>query len=105
MPTSNRQIVDLLGPDAEHLLSYKAKGVSADKLHLPGPDSVDPVPPLGARRPNVLRNSPSIVNHGRRAGTGYVSIRPVDQGIEHSAGASFAKNPLYFDGENIVRLA
>jgi fructose-bisphosphate aldolase, class I len=103
--TTNRQIIDLLGPDAPSLLTYKARGVSADRLHLPGPDFVDRLMAITDRPPNVLRNFQSILNHGRLAGTGYVSILPVDQGIEHSAGASFAKNPIYFDGENIVRLA
>jgi len=102
---STRHIIDLLAPDGESLLSYKAKGFPADKLHLPGPDFVDRVIALTDRPPNVLRNFQAILNHGRLAGTGYVSILPVDQGIEHSAGASFAKNPIYFDGENIVRLA
>jgi class I fructose-bisphosphate aldolase len=105
MATVNRQIIDVLGPDAEALLNYKAKGFPAQKLHLPGPDFVDRVVAVSDRPPNVLRNFQAILNHGRLAGTGYVSILPVDQGIEHSAGASFAKNPLYFDGENIVRLA
>ena len=105
MAITNRQIIDLLGPDAQSLLTYKARGVSADRLHLPGPDFVDRVMTITDRPPNVLRNFQSILNHGRLAGTGYVSILPVDQGIEHSAGASFAKNPIYFDGENIVRLA
>jgi len=104
MPTKN-QIADLLGKDADNLLSYKAKGFSADKLHLPGPDFVDRIVSLTDRSPQVLRNFQALLNHGRLAGTGYVSILPVDQGIEHSAGASFAKNPIYFDGENIVRLA
>jgi class I fructose-bisphosphate aldolase len=102
---TNHQIIDLLGPDAQSLLAYKARGVSAERLHLPGPDFVDRVMAITDRPPNVLRNFQSILNHGRLAGTGYVSILPVDQGIEHSAGASFAKNPIYFDGENIVRLA
>ena len=105
MAATNRQIIDLLGADAESLLSYKAKGVAADKLHLPAADFVDRVLTPTDRPANVLRNFQSILNHGRLAGTGYVSILPVDQGIEHSAGASFAKNPIYFDGENIVRLA
>src|SRR4051794_38794480 len=104
MPTKN-QIADLLGKDADNLLSYQAKGFSADKLHLPGPDFVDRVVALSDRTPPVLRNFNAILNHGRLAGSGYVSILPVDQGIEHSAGASFAKNPIYFDGENIVKLA
>src|SRR5207244_8756941 len=73
--------------------------------HLPGPDFVDRVVSITDRPPAVLRNFQSILNHGRLAGTGYVSVLPVDQGIEHSAGASFAKNPIYFDGENIVKLA
>src|SRR5689334_17093897 len=102
---ANKQIVDLLGPDGAALLSYKAKGFSADKLHLPGPDFVDRVLSITDRSPNVLRNFNAILNHGRLVGTGHVSILPVDQGIEHSAGASFAKNPIYFDGENIVKLA
>jgi len=103
--SANKQIIDLLGADADKLLSYKARGFSADKLHLPGPDFVDRVLSISDRSPAVLRNFQSILGHGRLAGTGYVSILPVDQGIEHSAGASFAKNPIYFDGENIVKLA
>src|SRR5439155_3222595 len=87
------------------LLNYKAKGFPTQMLHLPGPDFVDRALSITDRSSNVLRNFQSIINHGRLAGTGYVSILPVDQGIEHSAGASFAKNPIYFDGENIVKLA
>jgi class I fructose-bisphosphate aldolase len=102
---SKSQIVDLLGKDADALLNYQAKGFSKDKLHLPGPDFVDRIISITDRSPQVLRNFQAMINHGRLAGTGYVSILPVDQGIEHSAGASFAKNPIYFDGENIVRLA
>jgi fructose-bisphosphate aldolase, class I len=102
---AKKQIVDLLGTDADALLSYQAKGFSKDKLHLPGPDFVDRVVSITDRSPQVLRNFQSLLNHGRLAGTGHVSILPVDQGIEHSAGASFAKNPIYFDGENIVKLA
>jgi fructose-bisphosphate aldolase, class I len=101
----SKQIIDLLGATADDLLNYKAKGFSSDKLHLPGADFVDRVIASSDRSPNVLRNFQQIINHGRLAGTGYVSILPVDQGIEHSAGASFAKNPIYFDGENIVKLA
>ncbi len=103
--SANKQILDLLGPDGESLLSYKVRGFVKDKLHLPGPDFVDRILVQSDRSPAVLRNFQSIINHGRLAGTGYVSILPVDQGIEHSAGASFAKNPIYFDGENIVKLA
>src|SRR4051794_16210663 len=104
MSTSN-QIIDLLGRDAEALLNYRAKGFAKDALHLPGPDFVDRVVSVSDRSPQVLRNFQHILKHGRLAGTGYVSILPVDQGVEHSAGASFAKNPIYFDGENIVKLA
>src|SRR6059036_2993449 len=104
MATTN-QITELLGKDADALLSYQAKGFAKDALHLPGPDFVDRVAVASDRSPNVLRNFNSILNHGRLAGTGYVSILPVDQGIEHSAGASFAKNPIYFDAEKIVKLA
>ncbi len=96
---------DMLGQDAEALLSYTAKGFSKNDLHLPGPDFVDRVIANSDRNPQVLRNFQVILNHGRLAGTGYVSILPVDQGIEHSAGASFAPAPQYFDPENIVKLA
>src|SRR5687768_16385697 len=102
---ADAQILDLLGADAEKLLNYHAKGFPRELLHLPGPDFVDRILTTTDRPPNVLRNFQGILNHGRLAGTGYVSILPVDQGIEHSAGASFAKNPIYFDGENIVKLA
>ena len=87
MANQHRQIADLLGPDAEKLLNYTAKGFKKEMLHLPGPDFVDRVLAGSDRSPNVLRNFNSIINHGRLAGTGYVSILPVDQGIEHSAGA------------------
>jgi len=103
--TDHRQIVDLLGPDGNNLLSYTAKGFNKQALHLPGPDFVDRVLAGTDRSPNVLRNFNLILKTGRLAGTGYVSILPVDQGIEHSAGASFAPNPIYFDPENIVKLA
>jgi fructose-bisphosphate aldolase, class I len=103
--TTSTRIGDLLGADANALLSYRTKGISAEALHLPGPDFIDRVVSVTDRSPQVLRNFQQILNHGRLAGTGYVSILPVDQGIEHSAGASFAKNPIYFDGENIVKLA
>ncbi|HDQ15210.1 MAG TPA: class I fructose-bisphosphate aldolase [Sediminispirochaeta sp.] len=99
-----KSIQSLLGTEAEDLLTYKAK-YSADKLYLPGPDFVDRVWKDSDRSPAVLRNMQSIFDHGRLGGTGYLSILPVDQGIEHSAGASFAPNPLYFDPENIVKLA
>jgi class I fructose-bisphosphate aldolase len=102
---TNQSIEQLLGSDAQALLSYTAKGFPKDSLHLPGPDFVDRVLAATDRKPAVLRNFQHILSTGRLAGTGYVSILPVDQGIEHSAGASFAANPIYFDGENIVKLA
>jgi fructose-bisphosphate aldolase, class I len=95
----------LLGDEAEALLSYQAKGFDKKDLHLPGPDFIDRVLVHTDRPPQVLRNLQSILNTGRLAGTGYVSILPVDQGVEHSAGASFAPAPIYFDPENIVKLA
>lgn len=93
-----------LGNKTSYYLQHKAK-VPKDMLHLPGPDFVDRVWVGSDRSPRVLRSIQTILNSGRLAGTGYVSILPVDQGIEHSGGASFAKNPIYFDGENIVKLA
>jgi len=102
MPTD---IAAILGPEAKNLLGYESKTISKDLLHLPGPDFIDRVFSQTDRSPVVLRNFQTILNHGRLGGTGYVSILPVDQGIEHSAGASFAPNPQYFDPENIVKLA
>ncbi len=99
------EIERLLGDEAEALLSYRAKGISAEHLHLPGPDFVDRVFAPSDRSPQVLRSLQQLFDHGRLARTGYMSILPVDQGIEHSAGASFAPNPIYFDGDNIVKLA
>jgi class I fructose-bisphosphate aldolase len=90
--TPTPRIADLLGPDAESLLSYKAAGFKKDTLHLPGPDFIDRVVAQSDRKPAVARNFQQLLNTGRLAGTGYVSILPVDQGIEHSAGASFAPN-------------
>lgn len=95
----------LLGNDASYLLDHQCKTISKDKLHLPGPDFIDRVVSQTDRKPSVLRNLAQMYNHGRLAGTGYLSILPVDQGVEHSAGASFAVNPEYFDPENIVKLA
>ncbi len=99
------EIEKILGNEAESLLSHQCKTISQDLLHLPGPDFIDRVLMATDRSPNVLRNLGSLFNHGRLSGTGYVSILPVDQGIEHSAGASFAPNPAYFDPENIIKLA
>jgi class I fructose-bisphosphate aldolase len=98
------KIKELLGSEADSLLSYKAK-FPKEQLHLPGPDFVDRIFAQSDRNINVLKNLQWIFQTGRLAGTGYVSILPVDQGIEHSAGASFAPNPIYFDPENIVKLA
>jgi class I fructose-bisphosphate aldolase len=98
-------IADILGPDAEYLLNHKSTKISKEDLHLPGPDFVDRVFTSTDRNPQVLRSIQTLYNHGRLAGTGYLSILPVDQGIEHSGGASFAKNPRYFDPANIVELA
>ena len=96
---------ELLGAEAEALLSYEAKGFNKKDLHLPGPDFIDRVVSQTDRSPSVLRNFQTILNAGRLSSTGYVSILPVDQGIEHSAGASFAPAPIYFDPANIVKLA
>src|ERR1043166_5639447 len=98
-------IAKLLGDKAESLLNFKNPKIAKERLHLPGPDVVDRLYAVSDRNNRVLSNLQRIVTHGRLGGTGYVSILPVDQGIEHSAGASFAKNPDYFDAENIVRLA
>ena len=98
-------IQQLLGAEADALLNYKATGIPKETLSLPGPDFVDRVFGQTDRNPQVLRNLQSLFNHGRLAGTGYVSILPVDQGIEHSGAASFAPNPIYFDPVNIIELA
>jgi class I fructose-bisphosphate aldolase len=100
-----RVIEDLLGAEGRSLLEYRCRGVSKDVLHLPGPDWVDRIHGLSDRPTPVLRALQQMFESGRLAGTGYLSILPVDQGIEHSAGASFAKNPAHFDPENIVKLA
>ncbi len=99
------EIESLLGADASGLLAHECKTISKELLHLPGPGFIDRVWIDSDRSPVVLRNLQNLFDHGRLAGTGYVSILPVDQGIEHSAGASFAPNPIYFDPENIVKLA
>src|SRR5687768_5717642 len=99
------RIEELLGADARTLLDFKSTMIPKEQLHLPGPDYVDRVVSESDRSPAVLRSLQSIFDHGRLAGTGYVSILPVDQGIEHSGGASFAPNPQYFDPDNIVKLA
>jgi class I fructose-bisphosphate aldolase len=102
---SLKKIETLLGDQAAFLLNHECKTVSKNELHEPGPDFVDRIFIPSNRNNNVLINLQRIYNHGRLAGTGYVSILPVDQGIEHSGGASFAPNPMFFDPENIVKLA
>src|SRR5262249_15349879 len=99
------KIEGYLGPKAEPLLGFKSPKISKERLHLPGPDFVDRIYASTDRNIRVLTNLHRMFNTGRLSGTGYLSILPVDQGIEHSAGASFAKNPDYFDGANIVKLA
>ena len=98
-------IAQLLGKDADNLLQHRCMTIPSDQLYLPGHDYVDRVMIDNNRPPAVLRNMQTLYNTGRLAGTGYLSILPVDQGVEHSAGASFAANPLYFDPKNIVELA
>ena len=100
-----QQITDLLGKENEDLLSYICKKVPKESLHLPSPVFVSEVFGISNRNCQTLRSLQQLFNSGRLSGTGYLSILPVDQGVEHSAGASFAKNPEYFDPENIVRLA
>jgi len=102
---SSSRIEELLGDDAQDLLQHESKTFPASNLHLPGPDIIERVWLDSDRSTNVLRQLQWLLDSGRAGGTGYVSILPVDQGIEHSAGASFAPNPLYFDPENIVKLA
>ena len=100
-----QKIAELLGNEADALLNHKCKTISKEQLHLPGPDFIDRVMGISDRHPATLRNLQTLFDHGRLSKTGYISILPVDQGIEHSAGASFAPNPIYFDPENIVKLA
>ena len=98
-------IKNQLADEAEHLLAHKCTGIPKETLHLPGPDYVDRVVAVKDRKPGVLRSLQALYGHGRLANTGYLSLLPVDQGVEHSGGASFAPNPIYFDPENIVKLA
>lgn len=99
------QTAQILGSQADYLLAHRSSTIAATDLHLPGPDFVDRVWAPSNRSIQVMRSLQTLYGHGRLAGTGFLSILPVDQGIEHSAGASFAPNPRYFDSENIVRLA
>jgi class I fructose-bisphosphate aldolase len=105
MTSTYADIQHVLADQAEHLLDHTCETISKDQIHLPGPDFIDRVTSKTDRNPAVLRNLQSLYDHGRLAGTGHVSILPVDQGIEHSAGASFAPNPIYFDPANICELA
>ncbi len=101
----NTQTVQILGADAGLLLDHQCRSIPRERLHLPGPDFIDRIFLASDRNSQCLRNLHALFHHGRLAGTGYLSILPVDQGVEHSAGASFARNPDYFDPENIVKLA
>ncbi len=98
-------IKEILGPQADSLLNHTCKTIAKEQIHLPGADFVDRIFQQSNRNPQVMRSLQQLYGTGRLAGTGYMSILPVDQGIEHSAGASFAPNPIYFDSENIVKLA
>ncbi len=98
-------VKNILGDKADYLLNHVCKTITKEQIHHPSPNFVDDIFSISNRSPQVLRSLYQLYNHGRLAGTGYMSILPVDQGIEHSAGASFAPNPIYFDGENIVKLA
>lgn len=105
MSKSIDKILELLGKDAKSLLEHKCEAIPKDCIYAPGPDFIKRVFVDSDRSPSVLRNLQTIYNHGRLAGTGYLSILPVDQGIEHSGGASFAPNPIYFDPDKIIELA
>lgn len=105
MHLTTSQIEELLGTEAKPLLSHKCTAIPKEKLHIPGPDFAERVWLSSDRSPRVITSLQRMFNHGRLGGSGYLSILPVDQGIEHSGGASFAKNPDYFDPENIIRLA
>lgn len=105
MATMADKVTDILGNDTGYLLEHKCTTITKDNLCLPAPDFVDRIFTISDRPNRVLRNLQTMFDHGRLAGTGYLSILPVDQGVEHSAGAAFAANPIYFDPENIVKLA
>ncbi len=104
-PMATTNVRELLGNEAEALLTYKSKTVPNSQIHAPGPNFIDDIFVPSNRNPQVLRSLGALFGAGRLGGTGYLSILPIDQGIEHSGGASFAKNPMYFDPENIVKLA
>ena len=102
---ANSRITELLADKAEYLLNYTSNTIDRSQLHFPGPDHIDRVWSQSNRNNQVLRSMQQLLGSGRLANTGYCNIFPVDQGIEHSAGASFAPNPIYFDPENIIKLA
>jgi fructose-bisphosphate aldolase, class I len=105
MKTDIQKIKEIIGNDAESLLNHHSKTIDKSLLHAPSPDFIDKIFVGSNRNAQVLKSLASIFNHGRLSGTGYLSILPVDQGIEHTAGSSFSPNPIYFDPENIIRLA
>lgn len=105
MSKSTDRIKELLGEEADSLLKHRSKTIDKSQLHLPGPDFIDRIFLQTNRNPQVLNSLAALFRSGRLGGTGYLSILPVDQGIEHSAGSAFAPNPIYFDPENIVKLA
>lgn len=105
MAKASQKTVDILGKDASYLLEHQSKTIAKEQIHLPNPSFIDQVFVDTNRNPQVLRSLGELFNKGRLGGTGYLSILPIDQGIEHSGGASFAKNPIYFDPDNIVKLA
>ena len=102
---ASSKIVSLLGAQADSLLTHQCKGITKEEIHQPSPDHVDKIWSNSNRNNQTLNSIQKMLSNGRLAGTGYLSILPVDLGIEHSAGASFAPNPIYFDPENIVKLA
>lgn len=102
---NHEKIVSILGAEASHLLEHRCKTITKEHIRLPNPNYVEESFGGSNRSPQVLRNLQALFSHGKLKDTGYISILPVDQGIEHTAGASFAPNPIYFDGENIIKLA
>lgn len=105
MSNNHEELLKMLGKDGDYLLKHECRTIDREQLSAPGGDCVDRVYALSDRNNRVLVSLERLFNHGRLRGTGYLSILPVDQGVEHSGGASFAKNPVYFDPENIVKLA
>ena len=102
---STNKIIEILGDQSDFLLNHTCKSIDKSLLHIPSPNTIDEIWMSSDRNTRTLNSLQSILSHGRLANSGYVSILPVDQGVEHTAGASFAPNPLYFDPENIIKLA